>query len=431
MTIRPAIEDAPGLTLRSLTRGRWMARWQCRSDLAARGFKPKTHWMWTGEAPTELEILFIQEQCKRLNDEMLAWAAGGIPEINVFDGKIGGLIACYQTDPDSPYRKLRYKSREHYDVMCRRLEKDITEPLSELKARSFLRLYDLWSDNGVKLTAAHHYMGMLRILVNFGATYLEDEECNRLSVVLHRMKFKQGKPREERMTAEQVDGIREAAHAHGRPSIAMGQAFQFECLLRQKDVIGEWVPRSEPGLSTVYTGNEKWLRGINWQEIGPDIVLRHVTSKRQKMLEFPLAKAPMVVEEFRRQYPGSVYEIEKIIDGKIKLVTVIDRSMLPASGPVVVSEYTTLPWGEDEYRRHWRKMADHAGIPKTVRNMDSRAGGITEATESGAALEHVKHAATHSDIAQTQNYSRGAADKVALVADQRVAFRVNKPGKSD
>jgi hypothetical protein len=420
MTTRPVIENAPGLTLRALTRGRWMARWQCRSDLAARGFKPKTHWMWTGEVPGDLEIAFIQDQCKRLNDEMLAWAAGGIPEMAAFDGKIGSLVACYQTDVDSPYRKLRYKSREHYDVMCRRLERDITEPLSELKARSFLRLYDQWSDNGKKLTAAHHYMGMVRILVNFGATFLEDGECERLSGVLHRMKFKQGKPREERLTVEQVNAIREAAHLHGRPSIALGQAFQFECILRQKDVIGEWVPMNEPGLAVVHTGNEKWLRGITWQEIGSDLVLRHVTSKRQKMLEVPLAKAPMVVLEFDRLFPGAV-------SGN----GTINRSALPSHGPVVVSEYTTLPWGEDEYRRHWRKMADYAGVPKSVRNMDSRAGGITEATEAGVELEHLKHAATHGQVAMTERYSRGASDKVALVMEKRAAHRVNKPGKAE
>jgi hypothetical protein len=58
----------------------------------------------------------------------------------------------------------------------------------------------------------------------------------------------------------------------------------------------------------------------------------------------------------------------------------------------------------------WRKVATAAGVPKTVYNMDSRAGAISEATDAGAELEHVRHAATHSDISMTQRYS-GAAPR--------------------
>ncbi len=71
-------------------------------------------------------------------------------------------------------------------------------------------------------------------------------------------------------------------------------------------------------------------------------------------------------------------------------------------------------------------VAELAGIPRTVRNMDSRAGAISEATDAGADLEHVRHAATQSDIAMTQRYSRGSVEKVAGVMAQRTAHR-NKP----
>jgi hypothetical protein len=45
----------------------------------------------------------------------------------------------------------------------------------------------------------------------------------------------------------------------GRPSITLAQAFQFEVMLRQKDVIGEWAPGSEPGVSAVTHAGQKWL----------------------------------------------------------------------------------------------------------------------------------------------------------------------------
>jgi hypothetical protein len=30
------------------------------------------------------------------------------------------LIASYRTDVDSPYRKLRFHTRQHYDTLCKR-----------------------------------------------------------------------------------------------------------------------------------------------------------------------------------------------------------------------------------------------------------------------------------------------------------------------
>jgi hypothetical protein len=53
--------------------------------------------------------------------------------------------------------------------------------------------------------------------------------------------------------------------------------------------------------------------------------------------------------------------------------------------------------------------------------MDNRAGAIIEATDADADLEHVRHAATHSDMAMTQRYSRGAEDKIASVQIARIA----------
>jgi hypothetical protein len=85
-----------------------------------------------------------------------------------------------------------------------------------------------------------------------------------------------------------------------------------------------------------------------------------------------------------------------------------------------------LPWRNPEYRRLWRKLANDCGVPKSVRNMDSRAGAISEATDAGAELEHVRHAATHSDIAMTQRYSRGSQDKVAKVMKLRAEQRGKK-----
>jgi site-specific recombinase XerD len=195
-----------------------------------------------------------------------------------------------------------------------------------------------------------------------------------------------------------ADAICAEAHRINRPSIALAQAIQFEGMLRQKDIIGEWVPIAEPGTSAVIHKGLKWLRGIRWEEIDENLVLRHVTSKRQKEVEIRLADAPMVVAELAK----------------------VERK---GSGPVIVNESSGRPYSVTHFRQIWRTIATAAGVPKSVRNQDSRAGAITEATQAGADLESIKHAATHSDIAMTQRYARSSHEKSAKVMQMRAAHR--------
>jgi len=35
------------------------------------------------------------------------------------------------------------------------------------------------------------------------------------------------------------------------------------------------------------------------------------------------------------------------------------------------------PWDAAGFRRVWREIADAAGVPRSIKNMDSRAGGVT------------------------------------------------------
>lgn len=399
---RPKIDNAPGLSWRRCVEG-WEARWRPRSDIAAKGCPVKLMSLWKGMEPTDGERKWIADQCRTQQDAMLAWARGGIPEEIDFDGTIGSLIECYQQDPDSGFRKLQFKTREVYTNLLRRLDRDHGDMMiADIRARQLMRWHEDWM-KGSGVSMAHSLVGMLRTLGTFGATLLEDDACRDLKVILHDMKFKNSKPRTERLTADYAEAVRAEAHRKGLHSIALAQAFQFECMLRQKDVIGEWLPIGEPGVSDVLHGRLKWLKGLRWEEISDDLILTHTTSKRQKDIEIDLKNAPMVMEELKR--------LPKI----------------PASGPVVVSDLNGRPWAAYEFRRQWRKLADAAGVPKTVLNMDSRAGAISEATDAGADLEHVRHAATHGDIAMTQRYSRNSTEKIASVQAKRTAHR-NKTG---
>jgi hypothetical protein len=234
---------------------------------------------------------------------------------------------------------------------------------------------------------------------------------------MHKMRFKGTEARGKKVTAEYATMIRTKARAEfGWDSIALGQAFQFECTFRQKDVIGELVPLSEPGVSAVIVRSQKrdqkWLRGIVWQEIDQNLILRHVTSKKQKLVTVDLKLAPMVLDELALMVGISPAELT--------------RDMLPASGPIIINEQTNQPWTGNEYRRKWRKVARACGIPDEVWNMDSRSGAISEADMAGAPGEWVKQAATHSDISQTMDYTRNQAEATAKVMKLRIEER-NRP----
>lgn len=325
---------------------------------------------------------------------------------------LAGLIDHYKADPESTWHSLRYHVRQGHEHLMRRLVEAYGNlDLSEIDTRDLKGWHRLWTEGG-KIATGSAFMGKLRTLMTHGALLLPNgaarDHCRRIKGLLKDLRFAHSPPRTSWLTADQCTAIRERARDVGWYSIALAQAMQFELLLRQRDIIGEYVPISEPGVSdVVHPEHGKWLRGIRWSEIGEDLILRHVTSKRQKELIVNLQLAPMVMSELKH--------------------TIDLYGRLPQTGPVITYEGTAMPYLASEYRRKWRIIADDCGVPKGVFNMDSRSGGISEATDAGADIEHVRHAATHSDISMTQRYSRSAEAKIAQVMQQRVAHR-NKQG---
>lgn len=416
MSSHPKIENAPGLKWRPIKAG-WQATWRARSDLVKRGYAYRLSRLWQSTAvepvPSEISKMYVSQKCVELQDEMLLWASGGIAELGAYDGTWGGLVIAYQRDPDSPYHKKRYTTRQHYDTLCRRITADCgTEVIANTDARRLLRLYEGWSKGG-KVSMGHAMIGMMRTVTTFGATLLKCKACRHIRSDLRDMRVTAGKPREQAITAEQATAIRQRAHVANpaRHSIALAQALQFDLTLRQKDVLGEWVPMEEMTPPTeVISGNAKWVRGIRCEEIDQNLILRHLTSKRNKMLVVDLKLAPMVMEELR------------LLAGLLAGATVL-REHLPASGPLVISEQTGEPWETANFRHVWRELARACGIPDSVKNMDSRAGAITEAFAAGADPDGIRKGATHSTLGMTARYSRGDQDAIAEVMQLRAAKR--------
>jgi hypothetical protein len=282
---------------------------------------------------------------------------------------IRALVDRYRADVRSPYRTLRPASRKFYDRLMVKLIQDCGhERVADLTDKKLRSYYENWADGG-KISISRSRVTMLRGLAAFGRNALEDADCKGLSFILHDMKFQTPKSRKEQLTPLQAEAIRAEAHKRGTPSIALAQAFQIDCGLTQKDCIGEWVPLTDAPPSDIIRGSEKWVRGLRWNEISDDLVLRHVPSWGGETREFRLTECPMVRDELRR------------------------LGTRPKGGPVIVNERTKQPYSENGFRYAWRRIADAVGVPKAVRNADSRPkrnveknprgkGGATEDSDS-------------------------------------------------
>lgn len=417
---------APGLVWRRRSDG-WVATWQARTDRVKAGYSPRYVQLWVGEKPTEAEAETISMRCHHQQYEMLTFGRDlpppQPPEPDHFTGSLRSLVHCYKTDVDSPFQKNRFHVKQNRNSLMRRIVEQYGDvKLSEIKARVLLAWHKDWSADG-KIATGSAFIGQLRSLFSFGATLIEDPDCERLCGVMSKMRFEGAKPRTVSLTADHAIAIRMTAREHfGWYSTALAQAFQFECTFRQKDVIGEMVPLSEPGVSAVIIGDRKWLRGIVWQEIDENLILRHITSKKQKLVEVDLKLAPMVLEEL--QILVGVEPLVHVDETTMKVT--VNRSLLPANGPIIINDVTGQPWSPNEYRRKWRLVATKAGVPKNVWSMDTRSGAVSEGFLSGARGEFVQMAATHSDISQTADYARIQAEATAEVMKLRMARR-NRP----
>lgn len=318
------------------------------------------------------------------------------------------LIEAYRSDPISRYHKLRYRTRVNVDGVLRRIAQEHgSKSLDTIKHRTIVEWHQTWSQDGARLPMGHSMIAALRTITGFGLVFLEDKDCLFLRQMLREMKFPQGEARTQIIMVAHIVALRELAHKEGCPSLALAQAIQFEGTFRQKDIIGEWVPYEEPGMSEVTAARYgKWLRGIRWSEIDENQVLAHVTSKKQKPVTVDLKLAPMVIEELQAMY--------------CELGEPLTRARLPASGPVIVDEESGRPYLTHKFRRRWRDLARAVGIPDDVQQRDTRATAMTEAAEAGADKDDIKESATHSDQKTTNIYIRGGASAKATARTMKV-----------
>ncbi|GJD65636.1 integrase [Methylobacterium frigidaeris] len=407
----PSDLDAPGYKERNNPGGSCRRYWFAPHRAVKAGYTPTVVPLpYSPDEPDGRRL--IEATCQRLQAEMLLFLANHGREQARFDGTILGLSRRYQTDPASPFQRLKHNSR-HKDIYTLKLIETAfgQRSLAALKIGDFRRWYDEAKkpsrpDGPERVRRAWGIIKKLRELFAYGIM-AELPECERLHTILRHARFAQPARRRVAMELAHVEAFIPKALAMGRFSLALGTAIQFETAMRQKDVIGEWEPvpdgRPVPAGAFVLNGR-RWVRGLTWEDLPANLVIRKATTKTGAYAAHDLKLCPLVLD-------------------------LLDRVPLERrTGPLIIDEASGRPYAESAYGREWRIVARAAGIPSHIWNMDARAGAITEAEDAGADLDHIRSAAAHSQAATTQRYSRGAVGKSRRVAELRLAHRAMRNG---
>lgn len=395
--VKPARPDnAPGLKQKQNKDGSWREYWECRADIRKRGYMPSTvrlHFDHTSAGREQLGA-----HCVRLQAEMLSWAAHG----GQFVRAGYSLAHQFQTHPASSYARLKWNSQRSYDAKIKIIVANVgARQVRALTAQDFYAWHAAWGAPTAEGKPARPFrarlcIAVLRAMMSFG-TVMGWSDCDRADRILGKLRFPKTPDREARLEWHHVQAIRAAAHRAGRPSIELAQTLMFELSLRQKDVIGEWVPNAQ-GHGGIVRGGKRWALGLQWSDISEHLVLSKKTTKTGSRVAFDLRLYPSVMEEIA--------------------LTPSEQRI----GPMVVNETTGSPY-TDGFARTWRKIARAAGVPDTVQNRDSRAGAITEGLDAGAELLDMAKHAGHADVKMTMLYDRNPAAKSAKVAKLRTAKR--------
>jgi hypothetical protein len=414
MERRTEAGEAPGLKRRPRANGTVAQYWVASSvSRDAADYQQKTVRLHGDDAT-------VAHLCRTLTSDLREWLSQrGRGPVPIFTGSVKSLIEVYRKTPESPYHAVKHNTRVMYDESLDLLERTVGDrQLSKLTGLDFKRWYDNlrkpaeYSAEEVDAAAktdktlepkperirrAYKAMQLVRIIMKFGVV-ADIKECVRLALVLENMRFESPAARIEQITFEQVQAFCAKAVEMDRLSLAIAQALEFELTLRQVDVIGQWEPADAEDGGIVDRG-KRWSGGALWSHIDERGILEKKTTKRGQIATHDTTAYPY-------------------------LVSILDHVQADKRiGPMVKDEGSGLPYRYRHYARCWRKVATAAGIPLNVWNRDTRAGGVTEGSDAGADIEHLRHHATHANIATTGRYNRRTVEKTRKVAELRVAHR--------
>jgi integrase len=405
--------EAPGLKIMKRT-GESVREpyWIATVNAISRGFLPKTVRLADYLLDDLVSVLDMAERCRQLNAEMLSWLDD--PENRserkrpAYNGTVTSICTLYLDDPESKFQRLEESSQRTYrdgfkvvmsSVGTRRLDRvlpiDVVRWFSEWKRPAQER-------GPERLRRARSGLQMFRVALLHGALY-EISDCRRLLDGMAGQKFESGTPREAVMTIEQAERFIDVAVGEGDIRLALGQAAQFELMLRQGDVIGKFKTIKEgqkPGPLDIVFGKKFWTGAFMFEKFQADGTLAIKTSKNSRRVSFDLQRYTLL-----QRCLGLIPQNER-------------------KGPCVIQQ-NGEPYRRRGYSKRWREIAERADIPREVWNMDGRASGVTEARDAGAQMSDVSRHAAHAGEETTRRiYDRASGVAVTgRVQDLRVAKR--------
>jgi hypothetical protein len=271
----------------------------------------------------------LQKRCERIVESLL------VP-INLTT-----LIAAYKQAAEKGV--IKYKSRRDYAARMARIEREYGAlPLMDVTSKDLEQWRTRWSTDGTHPAMGNAVLTVLRILLRFGAMELGDSECSRLALYRFPSPEKIKRGERKQINVAQLNAFRAQAHKMGLHTLALGTAIQFYLKLSQLELIGYWVPMSEPGSSNVTHNKKKWFGGLDWSQVDADFILRLPGGDEDTEIDL-------------KDYRPVREELERLPE-------------IPDSGPMVIYEPLGVPYLENEYHTRWRKVATAVGIPEDVFN---------------------------------------------------------------
>ncbi|MCW5690800.1 MAG: hypothetical protein KIT48_00390 [Pseudolabrys sp.] len=390
--------------------------WACDEGEEFSAYKPRSVRIHVNTSATEAHdvdraLQAIEDICRREQGAMLSWADGHRADRERlaprFDGTMGSLIALCRSDPESGYQDLKSNTKASYDEAFKVVTETIgSRRLDCIHSKWFRTCYRNWrapaSVGGPeRLRRAYYAIQVVRVALDYGVQS-GLPNCQRLRDGMSKIRFAKNAPREEAMTYSQAVAIVDRCLRSNDISMALCQAVQWDTMMRQKDTIGEWRPEPacyqlKPG--EIRRGQRVWS-GLTIDKLEPGATLVVRTTKTAQPVVHLISECHLI----------------------LRCLPYVDRSAPHA--PVAVNSHGT-PWADHRsFGKAWRSYADRCGVPQTVRNMDSRAGGITEASAGGASDDDLATQAGQADKSTTRRiYKRQAVEVSRRVQSSRRAAR--------
>jgi hypothetical protein len=192
-------------------------------------------------------------------------------------------------------------------------------------------------------------------------------------------------------TRAQVEAFCAKADEMGSPSMSLAAMLAFELCQREGDVIGTmaW---------THYDGQRIYIRQAKTDE---------------------LVWAPLFDEE-GELFPGLTDRLDAA-PRRGSLIIMRDAPDKRASKAAGYDVY--LPYKEDWFRHLFRKIADAAGIPKEIKFMSFRHGGLTELGDAEATDQEMMSMSGHTDPKTLRIYSKRSGIQARNAARKRRVLR--------